>query len=92
MMRSRQMSDSASVLRWVFLRGSRAMTCEVRATDRGSFDVCVVPLWDVRGAVIESYDRAATAFRRHAELAAAFRQGGWIVARQSAGRGTEVAA
>ena len=73
------------------MKGRRVLTCEVRMDARGAFDVCVVPLWDVKAAVIESYDRAATALRRHAEVAAAFRQAGWVVARQTARR-SEVAA
>lgn len=79
-------------MRWAFFRGSRALTCEVRATDRGGFDVCVVPLWDVHAAVVEPYATAGAALRRHAEIAAAFRQGGWAVTRQTSPRGTEVAA
>ena len=72
------------------MKGQRVLTCEIRADGRGTFDVIVVPLWDVRASVVESYDRAASAMRRHAEIAAAFRQAGWVVARQT-GR-TEVAA
>jgi len=92
MTRAPHSSDSASIVRWVFIRGSRALTCEVRVDAGGTFDVCVVPLWDVSEAVIESYDRASDAMRRHAGLAAAFRQAGWVVARQSTARATEVAA
>ncbi len=80
------------MLRWMFMKGRRALTCEVRLDHRGSFDVCVVPLWDVGAAVIESYDRAALAMRRHAEIAAAFRQGGWAVARQTTKSSAEAAA
>jgi hypothetical protein len=81
------------LVRWVFVRGARALTCEVRAAEGGAFDVCVIPLWDVKAAVVESYDRAAAAMQRHAEIADAFRQAGWMVARETTtGRGTEVAA
>ena len=72
------------------MKGRRVLTCEVRADDRGVFEVVAVPLWDVRAAVIEPCEGAADAMRRHAEIAAAFRQAGWAVARQTAGR--EVAA
>ncbi|HZP47850.1 MAG TPA: hypothetical protein VFB07_04925 [Vicinamibacterales bacterium] len=91
MMRPLHTAESASFVRWVFLRGTRALTCEVRVVDRRQFDVCVVPLWDVKAAVIETYDRAADAMRRHAELATGFRQSGWVAARQTGGP-TEVAA
>jgi len=92
MTRAAHTPDSAFLVRWAFFRGTRALTCEVRTTDRGAFDVCVVPLWDVNAAVIEPYDTAGAALRRHAQIAAAFRQGGWVVARETPRRGTEVAA
>jgi hypothetical protein len=91
MTRSLHTSETVSVIRWVFVKGRRALSCEVRLDPRGSFDVCVVPLWDVKAAVIESFDRAALAMRRHAEIAAAFRQAGWVAARQTR-RSPEVAA
>lgn len=90
MRRARHTADSTSLIRWTFLKGRRALTCEVRADDRGTFEVVVVPLWDVRAAVVESCDRVASAMHRHAEIAAAFRQAGWAVARNATG--TEVAA
>jgi hypothetical protein len=80
------------LVRWVFGRGSRVLTCEVRANDEGQFDVYIVPLWDVKAAIIEAYDRASGAMRRHAEIATAFRQAGWVVARETTKHGTEVAA
>jgi hypothetical protein len=85
-------SESSSLVRWVFGRGSRVLTCEVQTNGDGQFDVCVVPLWDIQAAIIEAYDRASKAMRRHAEIAAAFRQAGWVVARETTKHGTEVAA
>src|SRR5438270_12447669 len=90
MSRTRHTAHSTSIVRWTFMKGRRILACEVRADHRGTFDVVVVPLWSVHSAVVESYDRAASAMTRHAEIAAAFRQAGWAVARQR-GR-TEVAA
>jgi hypothetical protein len=76
-------AESAGILRWVFLRGPKAVTCEVRVNGRRSYDVCVVPHWDVSSAVVERYDRPASALRRHAEIAWHFRQAGWLHARRA---------
>ncbi len=70
---------SVAVLRWVFLRGLNALTCEIRSSGRAAFDVCVVPHWDVAAAIVERYDRPGTALRRHAEIAHSLRQSGWTV-------------
>ena len=91
-MRARQTTDSTPMLRWLFTKGRRVLTCEVRVDRRGTFDVCVVPLWNIKAAIVESYGGAASAMRRHAEIAAAFRQAGWMVARLTPNRSTEVAA
>jgi hypothetical protein len=90
-MGTQQISESASIVRWMFTRGSRALACEVRIDEYGAFDVCVVPFWDVKSTVIEGYGRAASALQRHAEIAAAFRQTGWVLARERTGGRAEVA-
>ena len=71
------------ILRWVFLRGSKALTCEVRINGRHSHDVCVIPHWDVSSSIVERYDREISALRRHAEIAGSFRQAGWAVIREA---------
>ena len=73
---------SAAILRWTFLRGTQALTCEVRVTGKQSYDVSVVPHWDVSSSVIEVYDRPSSALRRHAELSWYFREAGWTLARE----------
>lgn len=72
-------SESIGILRWVFLRGRKALTCELRMNGQTSHDVCVVPHWDVSSSVIERFERPASALRRHAEIADGFRQAGWRV-------------
>jgi len=79
---TRKQAESAGTLRWIFLRGTRALTCEVRVFGETN-DVSVVPHWDVSSSVIESFDRPASALRRHAEIASYFRQAGWSLVRES---------
>src|SRR5678815_1985537 len=80
---ARQRADSAGILRWVFLRGTKAVTCEVTVCGNLTYDVCVVPHWDVSSSAIETFDRPASALRRHAEIACHFREAGWILVRES---------
>ena len=72
-------TESVGMLRWVFLRGRRMLTCELRMNSRRSHDVCVVPHWDVSSSVVERFDRPSSALRRHAEIAHDFRQAGWTL-------------
>ena len=67
------------MLRWVFQRGEWTVTCELDLRGPHTFDVCLVPHWDVSGTVIESFGDAVTAMERHAELARALRHAGWVV-------------
>jgi hypothetical protein len=81
---TRQKKDSVGILRWVFLRGRKALTCEVRMNGQRSHDVCVVPHWDVKASIVERFARPGGAMRRHAEIAREFRQAGWTVVHELA--------
>jgi hypothetical protein len=56
-------------LPWIFLRGTKAITCEMRIGGAASYAVCLLPHWDLSSAMVERYDRRASAFYRHAEIA-----------------------
>jgi hypothetical protein len=79
---ARHPPESVGILRWVFVRGTHALTCEVRVNGQHSHDVCVVPHWDVSSSVVEQYARPASALRRHAEIASHFRHSGWTLIRE----------
>jgi len=77
----RTIAESVPLLRWVFQQNRRAMTCAVDVADDGSsFDVSLVPHWNLSDTAIESFKTAASAFARHAEISMKLRQGGWVVA------------
>jgi len=76
----RPLDESVGIVRWVFSRGSKELTCEVRVNGARAHEVCVVPHWNVSASVIECFDRPWSALRRHAELARQFRQAGWAIA------------
>lgn len=77
-------AESAAMLRWDFLRGHKVVTCEVRATGRSSYDVCVVPHWDVSSSVVERFAHPVAALRRQAQIASDFQQAGFSVSRTPA--------
>jgi len=80
---SRTVVDSVPLLRWVFQQKRQVVTCAVDVANGGtSFDVSLVPHWNLSDTTIESFKTAASAFARHAEIALKLRQGGWVVDRQ----------
>jgi hypothetical protein len=74
------------MLRWIFVRGADAITCEIRMNGPYSHDVCVVPHWNMSSAIVERYDRTARALWRHAEIASRFREAGWTRIHHAASR------
>jgi len=76
-----QPAESVGMLRWIFCRGAMALTCELRASEQGTFDVSVVPHWDVASSMVEHHPRASSGMRRHAEIASSLREAGWSVLR-----------
>ena len=72
-------TEPACILRWVFHRGPNALTCAVEAAGgRSSYDVCILPHWDLSLATVEHFDAPASALRRHAEIASRLRLAGWM--------------
>ena len=75
------------MLRWVFQRDNRLLTCQLDREGRQvSYTLSVVPHWDVRQAVSETFDAGASAFRRHATIADELLRQGWTLAAYSVGR------
>ena len=67
-----------TILRWTLHRGGLWLTCAVEATQTSSFDVCVLPHWDLSASTVEHFTDAASALRRHAEIALHLREAGWM--------------
>ena len=68
------------LLRWTFSKGTRSITCQLDNDPRhSSYDVCVVPHWDVSSAVVEVAQEPIGAFRRHADIARRLRAAGWLL-------------
>ena len=71
-------AGSSCILRWLFHRGRHTLTCAVEATGRSSYEVCVLPHWNLSASTVEHFQDPASAFRRHAEIALLLRQSGWM--------------
>jgi hypothetical protein len=72
-------TEPACMLRWVFHRGPNVLTCAVEAAGgRASYEVCILPHWDLSLATVEHFDAPAGALRRHAEIASRLRLAGWM--------------
>ena len=75
---------SVRLLRWVFQRENRLLTCQLdREGRQDSYTLSLVPHWDVRQAASETFDAGVSAFRRHAAVADQLRRQGWTLAAYS---------
>ena len=75
------------ILRWVFQRENRLLTCQLDGNSRqSSYTLSLVPHWDVRQAAAETFDASVSAFRRHAAVADQLRSEGWTLAAYSVAR------
>jgi hypothetical protein len=73
------------LVRWIFHRSGNTLTCQVDASaTRSSYDVSVVPHWNVASAAIETVGTPGRALQRHAEIAKHLRETGWLMARRTA--------
>jgi len=69
------------LLRWVFQRENRLLTCQLdREGRQSSYTLSLVPHWDLRQSVSETLGAGVSAFRRHAIVADRLRSQGWTLA------------
>lgn len=71
------------VLRWQFRQADRLLTCGISPAEPAGFEVVTVPHWDVSNGMVERFDCATAALRRHADIATALRSAGWTAASYS---------
>ena len=77
---SQPSASARPVLLWVLRNDFDAITVGVDISDSGKCEVKTVPHWDTSLALIEPFDSAGDALRRHAEVASRLREIGWVVA------------
>ena len=77
-----------TMTRWTFIRKEQVLTCEIRVDGSQSYDVCVVPHWNVDASVVERYRRPSAAIGRHAEIAWYLGESGWTRVRETSLRQT----
>lgn len=81
----RATSASDPVVRWVFQRDTKTITCEVDALGARSYDVSVVRHWDVAASIVQHFDAPRSALLRHAHIARQLRDRGWVVIDRGSG-------
>jgi hypothetical protein len=87
MKRISRKNRSVRLLRWVFQRGNQLLTCQLDREDlQASYSLSLVPHWDVKQTVSETFGAGVSAFRRHAAIAEALRSQGWTLAAYSVAR------
>jgi hypothetical protein len=88
MKRNTRKKRTIRLLRWVFQRDNRVLTCQLDREGRraSSYTLSLVPHWDVRQAATETFDAGISAFRRHATVADQLRGEGWTLAAYSVAR------
>ena len=75
------------LLRWVFQRENRLLTCQLdKEGHQAAYTLSLVPHWDVRQAASETFEAGVSAFRRHAAVADQLRSQGWTLAAYSVAR------
>ena len=67
------------MIRWVLYRDGHAVTCELDACGRNTYDVSIVPHWNVAASACEHVEGALTAMECHAALVRRMRADGWVV-------------
>ena len=63
---------------WRFVRRGRVLTCELTGSDRQSYDLWIVPLWDIQSSRVECFDNRADAIERHSEIVVQLQSAGWM--------------
>lgn len=67
-------------MHWLFVRGRRAISCDVDVSKDGRCTLSLSPLWTTEGHVAETFASPADAIRRHAQIARHLRMSGWLLA------------
>jgi hypothetical protein len=87
MKRNTRKRRATCLLRWVFQRDNRLLTCQLdQQGHRSSYSLSLVPHWDVTQAATETFAAGVSAFRRHAAIADQLRRQGWTLAAYSLAR------
>jgi hypothetical protein len=79
-MRTTMRTQHHSVLRWMFRKGNRLLTCRVDHEGSGSrYRLSLVPHRNLDATAIEVFDTPVSALQRHASIVSELRQLGWTL-------------
>lgn len=66
-------------LHWLFMKGERAISCDVDDRGDGVYAVTLFPLWSPEDQVTETFLRPGEALRWHAEMTRRLQAAGWLL-------------
>jgi hypothetical protein len=66
-------------LHWLYVRGNRAISCDVDVRGDGIYGLTLLPLWSPEDQITETFRRPAEALRRHAQLTKELQAAGWLM-------------
>jgi hypothetical protein len=73
-----------TIVCWIFHQNGHALTCQVDAGTRPwSYDICIVPHWNVAATAVETVTSPVKALQRHAEIAKQLQEAGWLLAHRT---------
>lgn len=67
-------------LHWLFMRGDRAISCDVDERGNGMYAVTLFPLWAPEEQITETFARPGDAMRWHADMTRRLTASGWLLA------------
>ena len=66
-------------LHWLYVRGDRAISCDIDVRGKGVYAVTLLPLWAPEDRVTETFKKPGDALRRHTELTKQLQESGWLM-------------
>ena len=66
-------------LHWLFMKGDRAISCNVDVREAGVYAVTLFPLWSPEDQVTETFLRPGEAMRWHADMTRRLQASGWLL-------------
>jgi hypothetical protein len=71
-------------LHWLYMKGERAISCDVDVRGDGVYAVTLFPLWSPDDLITETFLRPGEAMRWHAEMTRRLQASGWLLLKSGA--------
>ena len=71
--------QKAEWLHWLFVRGDRALSCDIDVRADDVYAVTLFPLWAPEDQIAETFSRPVEALRWHADMTRRLQASGWLL-------------